>query len=477
MFTSASRSCLLTAAAILFAGCAVGPKYVRPSVEAPSAWKETDPAWKASEPKDGAIRGKWWEAFRDPQLNALEEKVDISNQNIAAAAAGYLAAQAVVREARSQYFPTVTAGAGITSTKVVIPSAASPTGGLTYTGYSAPLQASWEPDFWGRVRNTVKANTYAAQAGAADVENVRLAAQADLAAAYYELRAQDSLRQLLDATVAADAETLELNRTLYRSGLSSDEAVQQAESQLRAAQAQAANVGVLRAQYEHAIALLIGKPASSFELVSGTLEVNPPIVPVGVPASLLERRPDIAAAERAMAQANAQIGVAKAAYYPNITLSASGGPESLSIANLPSSFWSVGPALVETVFDAGLRKATVRQYKALYDQTVASYRQTVLTAFQEVEDNLASIRILSQVIGQQDAAVEAAAVALDEAGARWRGGLDPYINVLAAQVALLNAQETAVNFREQQMVASIGLIKALGGGWDASKLQPEESAH
>ncbi len=473
MSTSANKKTIV-ALAILLAGCAVGPKYVQPAVETPSTYKEFESGWKAGQPRDDEIRGKWWEIFEDPQLNALEEKVDVSNQNIAAAAAAYTAARAAVKEARSQYFPTVTAGASITNLHFVQPSLGAPVGG-TYTEYSVPVQASWEPDFWGRVRNTVRASVYAAQASAADIENVRLAAQADLAADYYELRAQDSLRQLLDSTVAAYAEALELNRDLYRSGLGSDEAVEQAESQLRTAQAQAGNIGVQRAQYEHAIALLMGKPASTFTLSSETLNAQLPTIPPGIPAQLLERRPDIAAAERAVAQANAQIGVARAAYYPNITLSASGGPESLSITSLPSRFWSVGPALVETVFDGGLRKATVQQFRAAYDQTAANYRQTVLTAFQEVEDNLAALRILAQVIGQQDAAVETAAKALDEETARYRGGLDPYLNVLSAQVALLNARLTAVNYREQQMVAGVELVKALGGGWDTSKLPAEKA--
>lgn len=464
----------VAALALILAGCTIGPKYDRPAVLSPAAFKELQPVdfpntdgWKTGQPKDDAIRGNWWEVFHDPRLNELEEKVTISNQNIAAAAAGYLAAQATIKEARSQFFPTVTAGAGITNLHLVIPAAGAAVGN-TYTEYSMPLQASWEPDLWGRVRNTVKASTYAAQASAADLQNVRLAAQADLAADFYELRAQDAMWQVLDSTVITYAEALELNQALYRSGLGSDEAVAQAETQLRAAQAQAASIGILRAQYEHAIALLIGQPASTFQIPVEALKPNAPAIPFGVPADLLERRPDIAAAERAMAQANAQIGIAKAAYYPNITLSASGGPESISITSLPSRFWSVGPALVETIFDGGLRKATVQQYKATYDQTVANYRQTVLTAFQQVEDNLASIRILSQVAGQQDEAIEAAARTLEEATARYQGGLDPYLNVLVAQVTLLNAEQTEVGFREQQMVASVGLIKALGGGWEAN---------
>jgi NodT family efflux transporter outer membrane factor (OMF) lipoprotein len=348
--------------------------------------------------------------------------------------------------------------------------------GLTvksYTDYSLPFDAAWEPDFWGRVRNNVRANVYAAQASAADLENVRLSEQAELAVDYYELRAQDSLKQLLDSTVVAYQDTLNLTQSQFRAGLSNDEAVAQAEAQLRAAQAQDTNLGVLRAQYEHAIAVLIGRPTSTFSLAAQALETKPPATPVGIPSELLERRPDIAAAERSMAQANAQIGVAKAAYFPSVLLSATGGFGNTSVSSWltwPSRFWSVGPSLAETIFDAGLRRATVQQYRANYDQTVANYRETVLTSFQQVEDNLASLRILSQAIGQQDAAVEAATRNLQEATARYKAGLDPYLNVIVAQTTLLNDQQTAVSFRMQQMVSSVQLIKALGGGWDATRI-------
>ena len=303
----------------------------------------------------------------------------------------------------------------------------------------------------------MRANIYAAQASAADLENVRLSVQAELAVDYYELRAQDSLKELLDSTVIAYQDTLDLTASQYKAGLGNDEAVAQAEAQLKAAQAQDTNLGILRAQYEHAIAVLIGQPASTFSLPSNALAANPPAIPVGIPSELLERRPDIAAAERSVAQANAQIGVAKAAYFPTILLSASGGFGTSSVANWftwPSRFWSVGPSLAETIFDAGLRKATVQQYRATYDQTVANYQQTVLTAFQQVEDNLASLRILSQDIEQQDAAVEAATRSLQEATVRYKAGLDPYLNVIAAQTILLNDQQTAVTFRMQQMVAA-----------------------
>jgi NodT family efflux transporter outer membrane factor (OMF) lipoprotein len=343
----------------------------------------------------------------------------------------------------------------------------------SFTDYSLPFDASWEPDFWGRVRGGVRANIYAAQASAADLENVRLSQQAELAVDYYELRAQDLLKQILDSTVMAYEDTLHLTQSQYRAGLSNDEAVAQAEAQLKAAQAQDSSLGILRAQYEHAIAVLIGQPPSTFFLSAQALQAKPPASPVGIPSQLLERRPDIAAAERGVAQANAQIGIARAAYFPNVLLSASGGFGTSSFSNWftwPSRFWSVGPSLAETVFDAGLRRATVRQYQANYDQTVANYRQTVLTAFEQVEDNLAALRILSQSVEQQDAAVEAAARSLQEAEVRYKAGLDPYLNVIVAQTTLLNDQQAALNFRAQEMVASVQLIKALGSGWDVRQM-------
>ena len=475
------------AGGLLQAACVLGPKYSRPSVQAPAAYKElpeektqAEKNWKIAQPNDAAIRGKWWEAFNDRQLNELEEKANSSNQNIVAAAASFLAARTLVRQAWSQYFPTVATNPSIMNTRPSpaqfggLQTGSSSSSGITvktYTDYSLPFDASWEPDLWGRVRNTVRSNLFAAQASAADLENVRLSEQAELAVDYYELRAQDSLKQILDSTVFAYQETFELTQSQYRAGLSSDEAVAQAEAQLRAAQAQDTNLGILRAQYEHAIAVLTGQPASTFSLPSQALEAKPPATPVGVPSELLERRPDIAAAERAVAQANAQIGIAKAAYFPNITLSATGGFGNSLFSNWltwPSRFWSVGPSLAETIFDAGLRRATVQQFEANYDQTVANYRETVLTAFQQVEDNLASLKYLSESIGQQDGAVEAAARSLREATVRYRAGVDPYLNVIVAQTALLNDQQAAVNFRMQQMVASVQLIKALGGGWDAS---------
>jgi NodT family efflux transporter outer membrane factor (OMF) lipoprotein len=462
-----------TVFAVALTSCSVGPKYTVPTALVPAAYKETGPegVWKPAQPSDDAARGKWWERFEDPQLNQLEAQLNISNQNIAAASANVQAARAMVREARSQFLPAVTANPGITNSRVS-------TGfgkpiGVAYTGYSLPFEATWEPDLWGRVRSTVKSNTLAAQVSAADLENVRLSAQAELAADYYDLRAQDTLKQLLDATVSAHREALALNRNLLASGMGSDEAVAQAEAQWKAAQAQDTNLAVLRDQYEHAIALLTGQPASTFTLAEGIVRGSPPAIPLGVPSELLERRPDIAAAERAVAQANAQIGVAKTAFFPAVTLAATAGLQSLSITDWfswPSRVWSVGPALAETLFDGGLRKATVQQFQASYDATAANYRQTVLTAFQQVEDNLSALRILAQVIEQQDSAVQSDARSLKEAEVRYRAGLDPYLNVIAAETVLLTDQQASVTFRAQRMVASVQLIKALGGGWDVSQI-------
>jgi len=434
--------------------------------------------WKTAQPQDDTLRGKWWEIFNEPQLNALEEKVNVSNQNIASAAASFLAARALVKEARSQLFPTVTTNPSITVQRPPSSSgsgsgAGSKSSSGTFTDYTLPFDATWQPDLFGRIRNTVKAAAYGAQASAADLENTRLTVQAEVANDYFQLRGQDALGQLLDSTVIAFQQSLELTRALYDTGIDSEEAVAQAETQLEATKAQDAALGIQRAQFEHAIAMLTGQPASTFSIPIEPLKSNPPDIPVGVPSQLLERRPDVAAAERLMAQANAQIGVARAAYFPTVTLSAAAGFESTSFANWftwPSRFFSLGPAAAETLFDAGLRRATVMQFRAQYDETVANYRQAVLTGFQQVEDNLASLRILSVEIQHQDAAVKSAERNLALATDRYKLGIDPYLNVITAQTSLLSNQETAVTLRIQQMTASTGLIEALGGGWDASQL-------
>jgi NodT family efflux transporter outer membrane factor (OMF) lipoprotein len=382
-------------------------------------------------------------------------------------------ARALVRQARSQYFPTLSVNPSITQARVA-------TGfgqalGRTFTAYALPFESSWEPDFWGRIRNTVASSRFGLQVSAADLENVRLSSQAELAADYWALRAQDALIQVTNAAATAYQDSLDLTRDRYAAGLESDEAVAQAETKLNATRADAMNLGILRAQYEHAIAVLVGEPASTFSIAVDTGgSLRPPAVPIGVPSELLERRPDIAAAERAMAQANAQIGIAQTAFFPTTLLSGTFGFDGLSLAKWltwPNRIWSVGPSLAQSIFDAGLRRATVQQYRAAYEHTVATYRFTVLTAFREVEDNLAALRILARVIDEQNAAVQSAQRSLQVADVRYRSGIDPYLNVIAAQTALLDAQQAVVTFQGQHLAASIQLIKALGGGWNVSQLQ------
>jgi NodT family efflux transporter outer membrane factor (OMF) lipoprotein len=471
------------AAALVLGGCTVGPKYQRPATQAPQAYKELTPAdfsktdgWKVAQPQDAALHGKWWEVFNDPKLNALEEQVNISNQNIKSATASYFAARALVKQARAQYYPTVSVGPAITSSRAGAAASTVVTTG-TSTFYELPFDATWVPDLWGRVRNTVRAQASAAQASEADLENVRLTANAEVAVDYYQLRGQDDLKQLLDSTVIAFQESLNLTKALYDTGIDSDEAVAQAETQLESTQAQDTNLGILRAQFEHAIAMLVGQPASTFSIPAEPLKSSPPAIPFGVPSQLLERRPDIAANERLMEQANAQIGIAVAAYYPTLTLSAAVGLESHSFTSWftwPSRFFSVGPALSETIYDGGLRRATVQQFRAQYDATVANYRQTVLTAFQQVEDNLAALRLLSIEIQQEDAAVKSAERNLKVATDRYKLGIDPYLNVLTAQTSLLSNEQTAVNLRIQQMTTSVQLVEALGGGWDSAQLPTQK---
>jgi NodT family efflux transporter outer membrane factor (OMF) lipoprotein len=473
---------ILLSGILLLQGCNVGPKYNRPPVQAPGSFKEVTPedlkkmdGWKVAQPQDATLHGKWWEIFQDPQLNALEEQVNISNQNVAAAFANFMAARALVREARAQYFPTVSLGPSIVRQhQPSSTSAANSTfTGKSFTSYSFPFEASWTPDLWGRVRNTVRANVANAQASAADLENTRLTAQAELAVDYFQLHGQDALKQLLDSTVEADEKSLELTKALYETGIDSDEAVGQAETQLDETRAAATNLGILRAQLEHAIALLVGQPASSLTIAVEPLKASPPAVPFGIPAQLLERRPDVASTERLMEQANAQIGVARAAYFPTVTLGASAGFQTTQGSKWftwPNRVWSVGPTVSETIYDGGLRRATVEQTRAAYDQTVATYRNTVLTAFQQVEDNLATLRILSKEIQEQDEAVKAAQRVLVLATDRYRLGIDPYLNVITAQTSLLSNEQTALDLRIQQIVSSVQLIEALGGGWDSSTL-------
>jgi NodT family efflux transporter outer membrane factor (OMF) lipoprotein len=479
----------LCAAALLLilSGCVVGPKYHPPAPpQAPAVVYKESPAnsndngdWTVAQPADAKLRGKWWEIFNDPELNALEEQLDINNQNIKQFFENFMAARAIVREARTQYFPTLTAAPAVThsrtSANVGAASAGTSTAApqLQSTLYTLPLEASWEPDLWGKVRNTVRQAQYAAQVSAADLENERLTEQASLAQYYFEIRGQDKLQQIYDETVAADQKSYDLQHSLYETGIADQISVVQAETTLRSAQAGATNVGIARAQYEHAIAVLIGKTASDFSIPVKPMTTAPPPIPVGVPSELLERRPDVAAAERTMAEANASIGIATAAYYPNLTLTAEGGFESSVFHRWftwPSRFWSVGSSLSETLFDAGLRRATVQQYVATYNADLAAYRQTVLAAFQQVEDGLAEVRILSKEIQQEQQALESAQTYLKLEQARYDTGVDPYLDVLIAETTVLADQQTLNGLQVQQMTYAVALVEALGGGWDRSQL-------
>jgi NodT family efflux transporter outer membrane factor (OMF) lipoprotein len=468
-------------ALILFKGCDKAPKYATPTVATPPAYKELTPDtfketndWKFARPNDAVIRGKWWEMFNDPQLNSLEEHLHTANQNIAIADANFRAARALVKESRSQYFPTVTTSPSIIVSRQSAASTHSNVSpGRQSVNYTLPFDATWEPDFWGRIRNTVVASASEAQASAADLQNVRLSVEAELAFDYYQLRSLDTEKRLLDTTIAAYQQQLELTRVRFQTGIASDEDVAQAETQLKTTEAQATDLGIARAQFEHAVAVLAGQPPAGFSLAAAPSGGQPPAIPVGLPSQLLERRPDIAAAERRVAESNAEIGVTKAAFFPSLTLSATAGLESTSIASWftwPARFFSLGPTLSQTLFDKGRRKAATEVARAQYEGTVASYRQTVLTAFQEVEDNLATLRILSRELDEQNDAVASSQRALSVATERYKSGIDSYLNVITAQTTLLSNQRTAVNLQMQQMTASVELIKALGGGWNQASL-------
>lgn len=462
---------MLLSALPLLASCAAGPDYVRPNVTTPAAYKEAGD-WKPAQPADHLERGKWWQAFGDAALDALEEQVDISNQNIKAAEARYRQAQAAVQGSRAGYYPTVTGTAGATRSHSASGSRTTGSGG-TYTDYSLSLNAAWEADVWGKVRRAVEAGEAGAQASAADLAAARLSARASLAQDYFQLRIADAQKTLLDQTVAAYRRSQAIVGNQYRAGVATQADVAQAETQLKSAEAQAIDVGVQRAQLEHAIALLVGKAPADFAIEPAPLAARLPEIPAGLPSALLERRPDIAGAERRMAAANAQIGVAQAAYYPSLTLSGSGGYQSSSLAHwfdLPNRFWSLGPALAETLFDGGLRRAQTAQARAAYDATVATYRQTVLGAFQEVEDNLASLRILAQEADVQDQAVQSARRSVTLTTNQYQAGTVSYLNVVTVQATALANERSAVTLLGNRLTASVQLIKALGGGWDAAQL-------
>lgn len=460
---------LLSALALCATSCTVGQPYEPPAAPLPVAFKELA-GWKVAQPSDEAPRGAWWELFQDPQLNALQAQVDVSNQTLAVAEAQFRGARAAIGVARAALFPTVNATAAVAGSRPSLnrAGAGSNTSSDPRADYQLPLDASYELDVWGRIRRSIEANTASAQASAADLESVRLSLHADLAVNYFALRGLDAQKQLLDLTVSAFERALELTTNRYKQGVASQLEVVQATTQLETVRAQVLEVGVQRAQFEHAIAILLGKLPAEFSLPPTPLSGQPPLVPVSLPAELLERRPDIAAAERRVAAANAQIGVAQAAFYPTITLRASAGLESSNLVNLfawPSALWSLGSSLAQVAFDGGRRQALTEQARASYDATVANYRQTVLVAFQNVEDNLAILRILEAESAQQAKAQAAAETTLLLALNRYKGGVTTYLEVITAQSAALTAARTAIDLLTRRMTASVLLMRALGGGW------------
>lgn len=449
--------------ALHLTGCAVGPDYIRPGVEVPPAFKEME-GWKIAQPRDLEVRGNWWEIFNDPLLNALEEQVDVSNQNLAAAEAQFRKARAIVQEARASYFPQVS---GTLSNTRSGHGTRSPSSNVNNT-HTLQFEANWEADVWGRIQRTVEESQANVQASAADLEATRLSIQAQLAQTYFQLRTSDAQQQLLNRTVADYERSLQLTQNQYKAGVAARENVVLAQTQLKTAQAQAIDLGVMRTQLEHAIALLLGKPPADFALTPAYLAAAVPPVPVGVPSVLLERRPDIAGAERRVAAANAGIGVAVAAYFPDLTVFATGGFQSTHIAQwltVPSRYWSVGADIAQLLFDAGARRARTDEAIADYDAEVAAYRQTVLTGFQEVEDNLAALRILEQEAQVQNEALQFSRESVALTINQYKAGIVSYLNVITVQTTALGNERTALDIQSRRLLACVLLIKALGGGW------------
>jgi NodT family efflux transporter outer membrane factor (OMF) lipoprotein len=441
----------------------------------PESFKESD-GWKTAQPRDQALRGNWWEIFGDPQLNALEEEVTLSNQDLKVAEARFRQARAMIRFNRSAEFPTISTSPSITNERLspnqpYFPKSVSPNATGSFT---LPFDLSYEVDLWGRVRRTVSASREEAQASAADLQTANLSLHAELAVDYFELRSADDQKQLLDDTVKAYTDALQLTQNRFEGGAAPRSDVAQAKTQLDGAQVQDTDITVMRAQFEHAIATLIGKPPAEFNITPAPkTALQLPVIPVGVPASLLERRPDIAAGERRVAEANDQIGIARAAFFPSLVIGATGGFTGTSITNWfnwPSRMWAVGPQMSQTIFDAGRRRAVSEGATANYDGTVASYRQTTLTAFQEVEDNVAALRILEKEAQQQREATTSAEESLQLFTIRYEGGVDNYLQVITAQTVLLTNQRNDIDIERRRMDASVLLVKAVGGGWDASQL-------
>jgi NodT family efflux transporter outer membrane factor (OMF) lipoprotein len=482
---------LAVTCSLFLSGCVMGPKYHAPTPQVPAApnYKESSvnfqgqQGWKVASPQDQMLKGKWWEIYGQPELNALEDQLDINNQNIQLYFQNFMEARAVVAEARANLWPTVTAGIGGSRSKQsgTLTNSTIANAGRTSTNLSLPIDVAWTPDFFGKFRNQIRASQYGAQVSAADLQNEKLAEEAALAQFYFEIRGQDALEKILADTVEADQKSLELTQTLYETGIDAYISVAEAEATLRSAEANLSTLGIMRAQYEHAIATLLGKPATDFSIPDKPMLVAPPPIPVGVPSQLLERRPDVAAAERLLAEDNAIIGVGYGAFFPDVTLSATGGLQSSSFGNWftwPSRFWSIGPSITQTVFNGWLYRAQLHQYTATYNANLAGYRQTTLVAFQQVEDSLAAVRIYSKEIEQREAALKASQQYLDLELGRYQTGIDPYVDVIIAQNTVLADQVTLANSQIQQMVSSVNLIVALGGGWDRSQLPtPQDVGH
>jgi NodT family efflux transporter outer membrane factor (OMF) lipoprotein len=477
------------ALALVSASCMVGPKYVRPSSPPSPNFKEPPPdsykemtGWKTGQPRDEVTRGKWWEVFGDAELNALEDQIDVNSQTIAQAEANYRGAQAAVKVARSALFPTLTTGPSVTGNHSSANSSAASSGfkPSSYGLADIPFDASWDADIWGRIRRTIESNIETAQASAGDLETMRLSLQSTLALDYFQLHGLDSQKKLLDTTVEAYQKALDLTVNRYNQGVASQIDVVQARTQLEQTRAQSTDTLVQRTQYEHAVAIIIGKAPSELTIPFKVINTPPPPIPVGLPSQLLERRPDIAANERRVAAANAQIGVAQAAFYPDITIGAAAGLEGTSLVNLftwPSRFWSLGPTVSYTLLDFGKRQGTLEQAQATYDAAVATYRQSVLTAFQNVEDNLSALRVLEDEAKQQAAAVTAAERSLELAINQYQGGITAYLQVITAQAIALSNEQTAVQLLTRRMVACVSLVQAIGGDFNVSGLPtPQEVA-
>jgi len=453
-------------ASLLCSGCAIGPRYQRPVAQTPQALKEMagNDQWKMATPSDGLLKGKWWEIFGDPELNRLEELVDVDNQNVKVAEAQFRQARAIVLANHANYYPSIGSTPAISQSYIEKKASHS---------FSLPATATWEPDLWGRVRLSVENAVSGAQVSAADLENIRLSQHALLATDYFLLAAQDMQLKLLSDTIEAYEKNLQLTTNRHAGGVASRSDITLAQTQLAGAKAQSTEMRIARAQDEHAIAMLTGQPPASLEIGASKIDGPPPPIPIGIPSQLLERRPDIAANERQVAAANANIGIAETAYYPTLTLSATPGFLSTSLVNLltyAGRSWAAGPSLSQTLFDFGRRGASLQSAEAAYDATVAAYRQTVLSAFQEVEDDLSNLRYLAEEAVQEQEAVVAAQEALSLEMDRYRAGTDSYLNVITTQIIALGDQQTAITILQQRMSAAVDLVKALGGGWDASTL-------